>query len=417
MSRIDTRIVTASVAAQALLILVTVICLSMRTDAAAQDLVTVGPNAAADYRSVGFIKPALLQPGFDLKRARLSSRDDDAFPDGRQFIYVRRLYPPGGGSDRTRLLEQLDLGRFRELAAAHRDSFHVLLVKDPGFEWNIPPDNVEFTVEELWAHPEADKLEGPWTLWVDKNNIITRLTSIADFPLSNGGGASAATSPQYVCVQDGEVLGSLNDYVIQHDDQRFLQVFEDCLSGRLGSDWLPVPYGSNVVAPHFTLHDGAGGELSLGDLLGRPFILVAPAPEAQEPVQLTSGVGRLNAVEPAPSVRLELVNAVLDAAELSLPVVTLALPYIHDSVYWDAASVARALRSELGVPVYEDSIGTLLNNYSQYLAGQNLLILVDARGRIVDAFADMVLGPGSYPEMYGRKFVEVLQYEDLNGVD
>lgn len=393
------------------------LCFSAKTHAAAQDVITLGPNTEANYRSIGFTSPPLLQPGFDLKRARLSSRDADAFPDGRQFIFLRRLFPAGGGSDRFRLLERFDLERFRHLVTDHQDSFHVILVKDPGFEWNLPPDNVEFTIEELWAHSEAEKLQGPWTLWVDEDNIITRLTSIADFPLSDGGGVSVSTAPQYVCAEDGKVLGSLNDYVIQHDDRRFVQVFEDCLSGRLGAEWLPVSYGSLVAAPGFALHDGSGGTLSLVDLLGEPFVLVAPAPEAQEPVRLTAGGGRLKALEPSAIVRLELVNAVLDASGLNLQVVVIALPYFHDAVQWDAASVAEALRHELEVPVYEDAAGMLLNNYSQYLAAQNPLILVDVHGRIVDAFSDMVLGPGGYPAMYGRKLIEVLQREKSHAVD
>jgi hypothetical protein len=64
--------------------------------------------------------------------------------------------------------------------------------------------------------------------------------------------------------------------------------------------------------------------------------------------------------------------------------------------------VASLLRKELDVPVFEDTRGDFVDNYSQYLPFINVLILFDAKGRAIDAMIPNTSNeqiPPSLPEV------------------
>lgn len=357
----------------------------------------------ANFYSTSTLRQPLLPPGFDLTRARIESLTVETFPRGRQLVYVRQLDPPGEGIDRSTLLDNLDrdLERFRRILGDGGDNFHLLLAKSPMIEWTRPPTNLDFTVEELQSHPDAEKLVGPWTIWVDTEEIVTKQTSILFYPLSTGL-TTVVTFPFYACVEDGKVLGSLDDYHIHIDDSWFNQVLGDCISGRLGSEWSPAEYGRGVSAPDFSLHDGEGGNVALNNLVGTAFALLAPAPTPQPQMELPP-YSYQRAPEPPAAVRLDQVREALDSAGLKdVPIIVLALPYYYESEIWDAASVADALRAQLDIPVYEDRTGHFLGSYSQFfgntrfynlatssLYAQNPWILINPDGQVVDTFVDV----------------------------
>lgn len=362
------------------------------------EMVLVGPNAEANYRSVGFLRAPLLEPGFDLNRARLATRGGGDFPAGRQFVYLQTLLPPGDGLDRTRLLESVDLSRLRRLAFSDPERLNLLLVKTSSIDLFVPQfSNPDFTVEELWEQADVSKIDGPWALWVDSANIVTRLTTIGEYPLPDGTVASVPASRQYVCVEDGRVLGSVAGYWASASDEFVVGLFNACVSGAWGRDWNVVPYGVMREAAPFNLVDGAGGSLSLEDLNGQPFVLLGPAPRAEAPLEVPVGRSTFVVAQPEPAVRLAQVETLLSVAGVDARIVVVAVPYAHDGALMDSAAVAFALRDQLDVPVYEDAAGTIMESYAQFVSGQSPLLLFDASNRMVDAYADMPTGEMAFP--------------------
>lgn len=377
--------------------------LHVADDAAREDqtpvtTMSVGPNEAPNFRSLGFLRAPLLEMGFDLGRARLVTRDGGPFPSGRQFVYLRTLVPPGDGLDRTRLLELLDLSRLRGLSLSNPGRMNVLLVKTPNVESAVPQfSNPDYTIEELWQQTDASALEGPWTVWVDAANIVTNLTTIAQYDLPDGTMISIPAPPQYACLEDGRVLGSVGGYWSAWSDEFVIDLFDDCVSGAWGADWDLVPYPAGQTLPQWTLVDGSGQVLTQDDLVGQPYLLVAPAPVEEPPREVPVGSYIVSAVQPDPAVRIAQVEELVAAAGVDARVIVLALPYVHEGASWDAASVAGELRQRLNAPVFEDATGVFMKSFAHFVSRQNPLLLFDASGRLVDAFADLPTGEVAFP--------------------
>lgn len=361
------------------------------------DTVTIGPNEEPNYRSIGYLRAPLLEPGFDLDRAHLATRDGSLFPPGRQFVYIQQLLPPGDGLDRTRLLERLDLSRIRNLAVSHTERLHVLLVKAASIDYFVPQfSNPDFDIAELWAQPDVSELEGPWKLWVDAENIVTHSITIAEYPLPDGTVASIPAAPQYACIEDGKVLGSLAGYWINANDRFVLELFEDCMSGAWGRDWDVVSYGAGRQAPPLRLRDDTGRLLTSHELAGQPFLLLAPAPLAEVPLQVPVGRSTFATAQPDPKTRLQQVEDVIAETGADVRLLVVALPYVQGGVLWDAASVASSLREQLAVSVFEDESGAFMKTYGQFVSRQNPLLLFGADGRILDAYVDMAKGQAAF---------------------
>lgn len=379
-------------------------------DGAASGMVVVGPNEVPNFRSVGFMAAPLLEPGFDLGRARLAGHDGGEFPPGRQFVYIQSLVPPGSGLDRSRLLERIDFERFRGVGFSSPERFHILLVKSATIDYSMPPySDLDFTLEELLEHPDAVKVEGPWSLWVDAANLVTYRISIINAPLADDAVLSANAASQFACVEDGKVVGTVAGYWPAASDEHLIELFDACLGGVWGAEWDITPYAAGRLAPAFELSDGAGGRLSLADLSGRPFVLVAPAPMAQEPVTVPEGAFITRAVEPAAADRVSQLEALIRETAVDARLVVVALPYAHGGVVMEAGEVAVELRKQLGVHVYEDASGTFMFRYAQFVSRQNPVLLVGGDGLIVDAYVDMPTGEVAFLDIQGPSLSEGLQ--------
>lgn len=362
------------------------------------ETLSVGPNDAPNYRSVGFLRAPLLEAGFDLGRAGLANREGDRFRSGRQFVYVRTLVPPGDGLDRTRLLEQLDMSRLRRLSFSDPGRVNVLLVKTPNVESAVPQfNNPDYTIEELWRQPDVSRLEGPWTVWVDAANIVTNVTTIAQYDLPDGTMISIPAPPQYACVEDGRVVGSFGGYWAAWSDGFVMDLFEDCISGAWGDAWSSVAYPPGQTPVPLELVDGSGRVLTQEDLVGHPYVLVAPAPLEETPQEVPVGGYIVSAIQPDPAVRIAQVEELLVASGVDARIVVLALPYVHDGFAWDGAAVADALTERLDVPVFEDATGAFMKSFAHFVSRQNPLLLFDSSGRLVDAYVDLPTGEVAFP--------------------
>ena len=390
-----------------------VLAMVVQDEPDASEPVLVEPNETPNYRSQSFMRPPLLEPGFDLSRARLATQDGADFPPGRQFVRVQLLVPPLDEDDT--MLEDIDLEQYRSIPEAYADNFHVVLTKYAGVDQTWSPDHpeprAEYTVEDLHGALDAEKLEGPWQIWVDAQNIVTRRTSIEELPIGENF-VVISTPTHYACVEDGVVLATYGDYWLRHSTERFQQLLSDCIDGNLTEARQPLQFGDDDRVPAFTLEDGSGNVVSSENLLGSPFVITTPAPIAEEPQEVQPGTSLLKAVRPAPAVHVQQLQERLDGANREVPLLVLALPYAHDGRVWSAAEVAAALRERLDVPVYEDASGTFLDTFSQHLSSQNTLLLFNARGQVVDVFWDLTRGEAAFP-FQGRALASALEEPDL----
>lgn len=373
-----------------------------------REALTLGPNDVPNFRSSGFLSSPLVEPGLDFSRVGLASAGGPAFPNGRQFVFVRAFFPgPPGGVDRA--VQELALDRYRHVLADGADQFHVVLTKENPDPLTLERNETDFSVEELWGAPDAQRLDGPWTVWVDDNNVLTRLTyTYLDF----GETATAAqTQPHYVCVEDGRALGSVGGYWPRVDDARLRDLFDACLDGSWGNDWSPIQYRSRSVVPSFRLVDASGDELLSDELSGAPYAIVALAPASQPPIEFTPGRDSpiLRAIEPEPADRLGQLRSLFAEAVPDMRIIVLAMPYHDGEELWSAEEVAAALSGQLEAPVYRDASGRLVNALAQYLGQPTSLVVVDAEGRLVDAFSDWMVGEATLAWLQPPSMEDVLR--------
>lgn len=352
---------------------------------------TLGPNDVPNFRSAGHLNPPLLEPGIDVSRLPLESAGGEAFPSGRQFVFVRPFVPrqPGGVAQAVR---DLDLDRFRELVDGAADALHVVFVKATPDGRTLEMTGTDFTIDALWEAPDTRPLEGPWTVWVDARNVVTQMTH-ANLALGETT-MLAPPRPHYVCVDDGRSLGSVDGFWPSLDDAHLQALYEACVDGSWGDAWSPIAYGTGAVVPPFRLVDEEGGELQSEDLMGAPFALLALAPVAGEVIEFVPGrdAPMFRAIEPEPAVRLEQVRSLLAEAVPDMRIVVLALPYASDDRFWTVDEVTGALSGLVDVPVYRDASGHMVSALAQYLGNPSVLVVVDAQGRLVDSFSDWMRG-------------------------
>lgn len=358
------------------------------------------------YDSVAGFGSTLLPLGLDLSAVGLVSSNDEEFPSGRQFAYVYLHTPTMWGADRSRLLEGIDVSRLRNLEGPDAgDWLNIILIKSHGiFSAQGPQNplnmNFQFSVEELLSQRDFEEvLGGLWNLWVDEEDILTRL-SIRYVPNQTDPVVVSPRWQQFVCIEDGIVVGSFDDYWIRTSDAHLQWIVDECLAGRIGLDWSPASFpvlgGSSEFAPQFRLSDGAGNVVGNEELLGRPFVLLVAAPKGESAVTGPRTDPPRPALDPGPRVRLAQVQELLrDSGLVDIPILIVALPYGRDDPYdrdelpIQGAEVAELLRKQLDVPVYEDASGNFLGAYSQLLqAPATAIVLVDGSGRLVGRFSD-----------------------------
>ena len=353
------------------------------------ETVTVQANEVPNYLTWERRGRLVLEQGFDLNRAGLAGRDLASLPAGRSLLYVDIVLPPDLGLDRTRVIERLDLSAVRALPGLMQATFGVLLVKFRGAGPIPIGGNTDFKLAELALLQDQSKLQGPWSLWVDEGNVVTANTS-SQWSLPGGGSVVAPTPRQLVCLDGGVVVGGVHADWAFASDELFEQLQADCLGGRWGSDWNPVPPLPGEPVPEFELMGGEGLILTNASLAGKPYLMAFLAPVAEPPLVTQVGMGQTIAVpEPEPAVRFEQLNAIVSEAGVELDLVVVAAPYSHSGTYWSADSVASELRARLDVPVYEDPAGKFWLDFQLFLPGAGGVVLVDARGRLVEVFSDV----------------------------
>ena len=353
----------------------------------------VGPSDTVNYRSVGVRARPLLPPGFELGVAGLRREGRGRFPKGRQFVYTTPLLPPVSEEPALeRLRRVVSDGTGDDVSGGER--VHVVLTRYEAEGANQPDPRLTFDFTLLQQDEQYPLLGGPWTLWIDTTDLIRRATVSPE----NRRDLYAAPS-FYACVEDGRVVASYDDYLLNLSPARLQAVIRACLDDALAPETvLTYGYGGDAPAPDFVLADEAGNTLSPDALRGRPFALLALQPRADPPAELAEGEHLLEAVKPGPEETLERVQALLGGGDPAVPVYVLALPYDDGTTLWSADAVAPALRDELPVPVYEDAAGTFVDVFSQYLPFQAPLLLFDAQGGIIDAFVDLASGVNALPE-------------------
>lgn len=307
-------------------------------------LVVAQTDGEAEYMDLGSVSARPLPVGFDFRRAQLESIDDSAFPDVRQFVVVHSHQLVASGLDRDRLLEGLNLERFRDLWDSERsERLHVLLTKSFNFDNPVTSGaNPQFTLGELLSQTDAHRLEGPWKLWVDAADVVTRLI-VSNVPLPGGRLVSNRVQRQFVCTHDGLVIGAFDSYWLHESNEALKLLIEACLGGSTGMPWFPIN-ADQAVTQVPLLTAGAGEHLlSSAELADRPFLIFAP--ELTQPTDQ----GASSVVEQLAVLR----QVMLDEGVLDLPVILLALPHTRFEPVLDGKAVAALFQVHVSEPVYE----------------------------------------------------------------
>ena len=332
----------------------------------------------------------ILEAGFDLNRAGLAGWGLETLPSGRSLLYVRTHFFRHDGLDRTRLLEDLDMSELDGLPELEPATFGVLLAKFPlALRGANRFSNPDYTLAELLEQDDLTPLEGPWSLWVDDGNVVTRNTSVEFTMDADGSMTTAPTPQQFLCLDDGVVVGGVlaGRFVDSPDD--FERIYADCLSGAWGSDWNPAPPSVGQPVPQFMLVNEAGETVESTDLGGAPALFAYLGPIEEAPIVMEVGPRRVSdAPEPAPEVRVEQLRRLIDEAGLDARLVVVAVPYSYGGVNWSSQEVAEALRGRLDVPVFESPGDTVWLDLNLFRLGAGDVMLVDGEGRLVEVFHD-----------------------------
>lgn len=365
-----------------------------RRDPAAEPAVVetyeIPHNAEPNYATRGPSPSLILEAGFDLNRAGLAGWGLETLPSGRSLFYVRTHFFRHDGLDRTRLLEDLDMSELDGLPGLEPSTFGVLLTKFPlALRGANRFSNPDYTLAELLEQDDLTPLEGPWSLWVDDGNVVTRNTSVEFTIDADGSMATAPTPQQFLCLDDGVVVGGIlaGRFVDSPDD--FERIYADCLSGAWGSDWNPAPPSVGQAVPPFMLVNEAGETVESTDLGGAPTLFAFLGPVEEAPIVMEVGPRRVSdAPEPAPEVRVEQLRRLIDEAGLDARLVVVAVPYSYGGVNWSSQEVAEALRGRLDVPVFESPSDTVWLDLNLFRLGAGDVMLVDGEGRLVEVFHD-----------------------------
>jgi len=347
-------------------------------------------NAEPNYAARGLIPNLILGEGFDLYRAGLAGWELEEFPSDRSLLYVRTYSLGYDGLDRTRLLEGLDLSELERLPGLDPSTFGVLLTKFPSALRGANRfSNPDYTLAELLEQEDLSPLEGPWSLLVDDGNVVTRNTSVEITMDADGSMATAPTPQQFLCVEDGVVVGGVSAGKFLESPALFERLYADCLSGAWGSDWNSVPPSVGQAVPPFVLVSESGETVDATDLGGVPTLFAFLGPIEEAPIVMEVGPRRVSdAPEPAPEVRVEQLRRLIDEAGLDAHLVVVAVPYSYEGVNWSSREVAEALRGRLDVPVFESPSDTVWLDLNLFRLGAGDVILVDGEGRLVDVFHD-----------------------------
>jgi hypothetical protein len=278
---------------------------------------------------------------------------------------------------------------FFEAAQEHPGRIH-WIISAPGTprdrqtrDYGFPETRDDFFADSLW-----EALAGPWTLWLDLEDVVGE---VANIYAPNG--LSRGTFDSYACARDGQVLTSYSDWLTngnwpESGRPRLERLIEDCLAGRINEAYTTVPYPGPTPAADFTLQAETGETLTLADLRGSPFALLNLPPGSDN---AGYDYGQL----------LEAAERALQIA--GVPVYVLALPSLSyqggEPTFHDAREVASVLRDKLSVPVFEDVQGDFTLRYSYYLRTYRTLIVFDGEGNVLDAFIPTTMSPPLPPSL------------------
>lgn len=303
---------------------------------AAVETYEIPHNAEPNYAARGLSPNLILGAGFDLYRAGLAGWELAAFPSDRSLLYVRTYSFRHDGLDRTRLLEDLDLSELEGLPGLDPSTFGVLLTKFPSALHGANRfSNPDYTLAELLEQEDLSPLEGPWSVLVDDGNVVTRNTSVEITMDADGTMATAPTPQQFLCVEDGVVVGGVSADKFLDAPALFERLYADCLSGTWGSDWNPAPPSVGQAVPPFVLVSEAGEAVDSTDLGGAPTLFAFLGPIEEAPIVMVVGPRRVSdAPEPAPEVRVEQLRRLIEESGLNTRLVVVAVPYSYGGVNW-----------------------------------------------------------------------------------
>lgn len=334
------------------------------------------------FSSTRYIQASPLPLGFDLNDAGMVRLVGDASLEGLAFVYISPTSFPLAEGFRDWVPP------FFEAAQAHPGRIYWIL-SGPGTLRDRQARNYGFpeAPEDFFADPLWEALEGPWTLWLDLEDVVGE---VANIYAPNG--LSRGTFDSYACVRDGQVLTSYSDWLTngnwpESGRPRLERLIKDCLNSRIDEAHATVPYPGPTPAANFTLRAETGETLTLADL-HTPFAL------------LNLPLGSDNAGYDYGQL-LEAAERALQIADV--PIYVLALPSLsyqgEEPTFHDAREVASVLRDELSIPVFEDVQGDFTLRYSYYLRTYRTLIVFDGEGNVLDAFIPTTMNPPLPPSL------------------
>lgn len=243
-----------------------------------------------------------------------------------------------------------------------------------------------FTLEDLFQQPDVEKLDGPWVVWLDEGEVVAGMTRFF-LEVDEQRAIGNPTPLHFACAEEGKSLGSVGEAWFWNYDRLLRSVFEDCIDGVWGRDWVPWSVGSDrtlLEGPPILLRDALGADIALQSWSGSEFIVWVPALQPELLEQEVSGHD--DTTLPGPARRWEEIQAFLSTLSTEIPLVAVALPDRLGEMHDTSAEVAGLLRTQLGIPVLEDQQDVFIKTFSQYLPDTDLLLLFDADGRVVDVF-------------------------------